>query len=412
MIITKFVDVKIVRTNHNHYKNLGYDAKYKSVITIPIEHLTLGSHVEIEVKCDYCGLIIKKMYRQIIKERKDSVIKKDCCKNCANKKRTESNLLLYYVENTFQRDDIKQKIKTILIERYGYDSISKTEENKKKISEIWKNKPKKEKDLIVCKMMETQIKRYGMWYTKTEDYKEKKRKTCIEKYGTDDFSRSVIVRDKYKNTIKERYDNVDNYFATKQFKSYIKQYWMLLYGVDHYSKTDNFHKKICSYWDNVTEDILKYKNEKTSKTVKERYGVDYVFQLESVRESIKNTSRNGSKPQYKLYSILKEIFPEYMISYNFIDAPYTLDILLFFENIKIDIEYDCSYWHTPELDKKRDNILIERGYKILRIKSGRNIPEHEDLKSSINILLKTEEKYLELFLIDWNETIYKKKRGK
>jgi hypothetical protein len=49
-----------------------------------------GAHVEVQVKCDYCGKVVPKNYYDYNNQRKNSIVKKDACIKCAHLKRNES----------------------------------------------------------------------------------------------------------------------------------------------------------------------------------------------------------------------------------------------------------------------------------------------------------------------------------
>ena len=83
-----------------------------------------------------------------------------------------------------------------------------------------------------------------------------------------------------------------------------------------------------------------------------------------------------------------------------------LDIFLEIDNQKLDIEYDSWYWHIPKKDRKRDEFLKSKGFKILRIKSGKKIPTKELLFKKITNLLLSKNKYSNLILEDWNAEGY------
>ena len=69
----------------------------------------------------------------------------------------------------------------------------------------------------------------------------------------------------------------------------------------------------------------------------------------------------------------------------------------------IDIEYDSAYWHNKNSDDKRDQCMILKDWKILRIKSGSKIPDISKLINSINILINSSNLYTEIMLDDWYE---------
>lgn len=67
MIIDKFVSVTINSSNIKHYINLNYNVGRSEIISVPVEHLTVGSHVKIHCKCDVCEKTVFIEYRQYYK---------------------------------------------------------------------------------------------------------------------------------------------------------------------------------------------------------------------------------------------------------------------------------------------------------------------------------------------------------
>jgi len=125
MLITKEVEVKLHNKIIKHYENLEYDIPKKLdkrnrivvdtdiKIIVKVNDLTNSSIVPVQCLCDYCleeGIetIVNKTWRDYRKSRE--FIQKDCCEKCTPKKYKESCLKKYNVENTFQLDEIKNKI--------------------------------------------------------------------------------------------------------------------------------------------------------------------------------------------------------------------------------------------------------------------------------------------------------------
>lgn len=81
--------------------------------------------------------------------------------------------------------------------------------------------------------------------------------------------------------------------------------------------------------------------------------------------------RNPSKPQKRIYEILKKIYPNAELNYKFLrlngENHYYLDIAI--PNLKLDFEVDGEYWHrhTKEKDKLRDDELNQMGWRVVRI---------------------------------------------
>jgi hypothetical protein len=107
---------------------------------------------------------------------------------------------------------IKEKRKETCIKKYGVESFSKTEE--------FKNRTITEEEIEKAKKerVKSNIKKYGVESTfEIEEIKEKIEKTNLERYGFRNVRQSPIIIQKIKNTIQEKY-NVDHYNETKEYK--------------------------------------------------------------------------------------------------------------------------------------------------------------------------------------------------
>jgi len=79
-----------------------------------------------------------------------------------------------------------------------------------------------------------------------------------------------------------------------------------------------------------------------------------------------------------------------------------LDVAIFIDNIKIDLEYDAWYWHKDKnKDRKRDEFLKSQEWKILRIRSGKLLPTLEQIEESINKLVISDRTFTQIVLDDW-----------
>ena len=81
---------------------------------------------------------------------------------------------------------------------------------------------------------------------------------------------------------------------------------------------------------------------------------------------------------------------------------YYIDVAFTAEDMRIALEYDAWYWHAhnAEYDARRDGELINAGWRILRIKSGKEVPTKEQLEAAI-ARLKAGEMQAEIELDDW-----------
>lgn len=130
--------------------------------------LTYGSHKKVEVKCDFCGKIYTKEYRDYIKQHDGG----DCCKDCLQKKahmklqeKYGENYMdnlnngfkeKYHVDNPMQITEFKDKLFETQIEKYGAIGGALTlEENK------GKGGKKSQEEEARAKRKETNKAKYG-----------------------------------------------------------------------------------------------------------------------------------------------------------------------------------------------------------------------------------------------------------
>ena len=134
----------------------------------------------------------------------------------------------------------------------------------------------------------------------------------------------------------------------------------------------------------------------------------YSSQRQDVKEKIavafyEKGSQKTSSQQLEIYNILKE--NNYKVELNYPVSNVTLDVAIFIGEIKIDLEYDGWYWHqNSQKDRKRDEFLKSKGWKVLRIRSGRKIPTYAQVEESINKLIDSSRTFTEIKLDDWKES--------
>lgn len=133
--------------------------------------------------------------------------------------------------------------------------------------------------------------------------------------------------------------------------------------------------------------------EKSILTMKAKYGVEHALQNPEFFEKRWNTMRKKgfsriSKPQQEVFNMLKEMYPN--CEQEVPCGRYSLDCVVYFDNYKIDVEYDGLFWHQDKYrDIKRDNFVKKNGYKVLRIKGCKHdtLPSKDQLAYHINKLL-------------------------
>ena len=134
MIVDKNITVKIYSKNINYYKKLGYDVKNNDIIEIPVEELSKGSHIFVNIVCDICGKEKSMRYHRYTRniERQGYYT---CCPKCGNQKRIETNLKKYNVKFSALGVDIKTKREETNVNKYGVSNVFMSDIFKEKIRE-------------------------------------------------------------------------------------------------------------------------------------------------------------------------------------------------------------------------------------------------------------------------------------
>lgn len=116
----------------------------------------------------------------------------------------------------------------------------------------------------------------------------------------------------------------------------------------------------------------------------------------------KNEGVSTSTQQKEIFNMLSTKYQAVVL--NYLEGSFSLDCMCTINNQKIDVEYDGWYWHMDQQkDIKRDKILQTKGYKILRIRSGKLLPSSEELFNALNDLVESNYNFKELVLSDYKK---------
>ena len=364
MLLSKTATIKWGTRNKKYLVDLGYKFEhFGDEIEIPVEKLSYGSNVMVDVKCDYCGAVFKRRYRIYYNSHNSAKSKnpKDACGICTKKyKITEVIEEIYGVDNIYKIPTSAIKRKNTCLKKYGTeeylssgiarDKILKTNNDK-----YGGNSPCCNKDII-----------------------EKRKNNCLEKYGVESTNQLKEVRDKYKNTMKQKY-GVEYPIQNQDIADKIKNTCIEKYGESY---QDVFHKK-------------------AENAMIEKYGIKCSFENDEIRHKILKTlsSNVSSKQEGEVFEILKHIYGD-KVDHSVVRYDFILDYELNINDCKIDIEFDGWYWHKNSLerDRRRNYFLINRGYKVLRIRSNRILPKPQQIIECIDYLINSNHTYKELNL--------------
>lgn len=221
-----------------------------------------------------------------------------------------------------------------------------------------------------------------------------KHEVTFSRFGADVCPECVKTDQKFRKKIQEKKELAwkEKYgchpMQVEEIKEKMEKDFKEKYG-GHPMKNKEIKKK----WENILLD---------------KYGGLSPFCSEEVRGKAQKTMCENnliatSSQQKQILTSLQELFPNASCSLNYPESRLYLDVLFEYNNIKIDVEYDGSHWHKNKQkeDRRRDEFLKGKGYRIFRIKSAHDIPNKEQLKEKIEEILNSDRQYAELILSDW-----------
>jgi hypothetical protein len=190
----------------------------------------------------------------------------------------------------YDSEKIKNKRKDTCVDKYGVDNPSKVKE-------------------VRDKVISTNLDKFGHeWATKSEDIKIIIKDKFIEKYGVDNPSKVKEVRDKVKMTMLDRY-GVEYAMHSDEIKNKVVDKFIDKYNVDNPSK-------------------VKEVRDKAKMTMLDRYGVEYAMQNKSIKDKCKKNSieKYGVDNPLKSNKIREKIKKTNVEKYG-VDNPFASDII-------------------------------------------------------------------------------------
>lgn len=172
------------------------------------------------------------------------------------------------------------------------------------------------------------------------------------------------------------------------------------YGVDNMSQIESVkdkkrQKSLDKYGVEYTLQAKEVR-ERGEQTMLKKYGVRHPLQSDEImRKMTQSFYEHGtvptSKPERELCNILTKLYgktnciPAYPLDrVNF-------DCLLKVDDTLIDVEYDGAYYHNKRAlyDNRRNGYVLKQGYKILRIKGNKDdkLPDDNTIKRAVDYLV-------------------------
>lgn len=121
MILTDKIKIKVSKRVFSHYKHFYNNIKINDIIYIKPEELSIGSHVKILVKCDFCDEEKYITYKNYVRYLNKDVNNKYTCNKCNYNKRQKTCLKKYGVDNVAKSEKIQNKAKKTNLKKYGVE---------------------------------------------------------------------------------------------------------------------------------------------------------------------------------------------------------------------------------------------------------------------------------------------------
>ena len=289
--------------------------------------------------------------------------------------------------------DIKEKRKKTCIEKYGVDNPSKSIDIK---------------NIVIS----TNNRKFGVDFPlQSDEIKKKNKKYFIDKYGVDNPFKLPETREKAKSTIKDKY-GVDHIMFSDEIKNKNKKYFIEKYGVDNPSKLPETREKA-----KITNN-LKYgvdsalQNplflEKMKSTNNLRYGSEFYTKTNDYKEKIKNYVfiKNTSIINNSTYRLIKSEIDEYIIFCNICNNQFVIQRQLYRNRIRnfIEICLNCNPISSGfSIDEKKVFSFIRENF------NGEIVENFKLNKKEIDIYLPDIKIGFEFNGLYWHSELHKSK---
>lgn len=198
---------------------------------------------------------------------------------------------------------------------------------------------------------------------KSEEVKKKQEQTNLAKWGTKSTAQADKVKEKYKKTVLSKWGK-SHYFQTDDFKLKAKKYYLEKYGVEHQLEVEEIKERI-------------------KQTCLKKYGVETYLNTQHARDSIKKYNKSGYEKE--IVEWLNGFVGKIETSSKII-SPLNIDIFL--PQFNLAIEFNGLYWHS-ELFKeknyhfKKTTLCKEKGIKLIHVWEDDWLNRKEIIKSII-----------------------------
>ena len=268
MIKEDKIFVSVNARNIKYYRDLGYEVSFskftdKIDLEIPVDKVNKNSKEKITAVCDICKSETKLGLFKYWRNYERGGYNFYSCFGCKNIKKEKTALEKYGVTSFSQTEEFKEKNVKTCIEKYGFSNPNKLKKIREKIKETCLEKYGHTHAMLSPEIIESN----RIWMS-SEEFKAKSKETLKKKYGVDSYSKT----EEFKKSLLEKKEII---------VEKIKKTFFVRYGVENNFETEGFRKKYLS----DLESLEKRKIE----TCLERYGVTNVSKVPEIMEKIMST---------------------------------------------------------------------------------------------------------------------------
>lgn len=280
------------------------------------------------------------------------------------KLRADTSKKTYGYANVLQNPEVKQRILSKNIEKYGVDNVAKSQLVKDKISKKAKeNAPRR---LLLTQ--ETVRQRYGVDHvSKLDRVKDKKKQTCLDRYGTAHYFSTQLHKDKTKQTMLKLY-GVENashspYFIDKIRTTKQDRYQNSAYNNREQALTtmNELYGDVSArqYWSALAsstllsaDELARYASGKTVNSMAESLEVAPTTVYCYLKKyNISNFDSRNNQYEDMIRSFLDEHGISYETNTRSVIPPLELDFYI--PQHSLCIECNGMFWHSELLDKDK-----------------------------------------------------------
>ena len=288
---------------------------------------------------------------------------KFCCSRCSNinkdkiKKERQTKLDKYGNEKYNNREKYHQTC----LEKYGDENYTNREKYHQTCLEKYGAKDMFSIDEIQNKIKINIKNKYNVDnISKLDEIKEKKRQTCLNNFGVNYGFNTELAKNNLRIKYKKNKDEIIEKIKRSKLDKYgnenfvnpkkTKQTCFKKYGVDNVFKLEK----------------LIQKRLKTFKSIAFKEKISKILSSQEVQNKInatkrKNNSFSTSKPEEESYLLLKEKYNDVKRQYKSEEYPYLCDFYI----PSLDLYIECNYhWthgnHAYDPTNIEDNLLLEK----------------------------------------------------